>query len=93
MGVGGTKAYLVKALRESSSDDADEADTDETGGCSAENLFKLVALGRKESGKTTQRRATPRSVAADTTLCHRISSASAVTGATGGEWKGKAGPA
>ena len=42
---------LVKALRESSSEDADEADTDETGGCSAENLFKLVALGRKESGR------------------------------------------
>lgn len=47
----GTKPYLVKALRESNSEDADEADTDETGGCSAENLFKLVALGRKESGR------------------------------------------
>lgn len=46
-----TRAYLVKALRESNSEDADEADTDETGGCSAENLFKLVALGRKESGR------------------------------------------
>lgn len=46
-----TEAYLVKALRESNSEDADEADTDETGGCSAENLFKLVALGRKESGR------------------------------------------
>ena len=47
----GTEPYLVKALRESNSEDADEADTDETGGCSAENLFKLVALGRKESGR------------------------------------------
>lgn len=46
-----SKPYLVKALRESSSEDADEADTDETGGCRAENLFKLVALGRKESGR------------------------------------------
>lgn len=43
--------YLVKALRESSSEDGDEADTDDTGGCSAENLFKFVALGRKESGR------------------------------------------
>lgn len=47
-----TEAYLVKALRESNSEDADEADTDETGGCSAENLFKLVALGRKESERS-----------------------------------------
>lgn len=44
-------AYLVKALRESSSEDVAEADTDDTGGCSAENRFKLVALGRKESAR------------------------------------------
>lgn len=63
-----TDTYLVKALRESNSEDADEAETDETGGCSAENLFKLVALGRKESGRAERqdRRATTRSVAADT---------------------------
>lgn len=63
-----TDAYLVKALRESNSEDADEAETDETGGCSAENLFKLVALSRKESGRAERqhRRATTRSVATDT---------------------------
>lgn len=44
-------AYLVKALRESNSDEVTEAETDDTGGCSAENRFKLVALGRKESAR------------------------------------------
>lgn len=43
--------YLVKALRESSSEDVAEAGMDSTGGCSAENRFKLVALGRKESAR------------------------------------------
>lgn len=45
-----SNTHLVKALRDSNSEDADEADTGETGGCRAENLFRLVALGRKESG-------------------------------------------
>lgn len=45
-----SSTHLVKALRDSSSEDADEADTGDTGGCRAENLFRLVALGRKESG-------------------------------------------
>lgn len=50
------ESYLVKALRESNSEDAEEEDTDDTGGCNAENLFKLVALGRKDSARDCKRR-------------------------------------